>query len=146
MSWPIEIGTPCSCSVQMSVWSCGIALFYILFSKFPLFPLYFSVYVSMSASLYHYHLTLHLFGRLWVSFSLCCFLLNFIWLILPSQASTFPLLVPYFLDSFFKYIFFFNWERDWETCLYSVTTAISQTFSFYFLIFIFVLVFLFFKF
>ena len=37
------------------------------------------------------------------------FLLNFIWLILPSQASTFPLLVPYFLDSFFKYIFFFNW-------------------------------------
>ena len=44
---------------------------------FSLFPLYFSVYMSMSASLYHCHLSLHLFGRLWVYFSLCCFLLIF---------------------------------------------------------------------
>ena len=42
-----------------------------------MFPLYFSVYMSMSASLYHYHLSLYLFGRLWVYFSLCCFLLIF---------------------------------------------------------------------
>ena len=48
-------------SMQMKVWSCGIALFYLLFS---MFPLYFSVYMSMSSSLYHYHLSLHLFGRL----------------------------------------------------------------------------------
>ena len=49
----------------------------MLFSMFSLFPLYFSMYMSMSASLYHYHLSLHLFGRLWVYFSLCCFLLIF---------------------------------------------------------------------
>ena len=43
-----------------------------------LFPLYFSVYMSMSASLYHYHLSLHPFGILWVYFSLWCFLLTFL--------------------------------------------------------------------
>ena len=44
---------------------------------FFLFPLYFSVYMSMSASLYYYHLSFHLIGRLWLYFSLCCFLLIF---------------------------------------------------------------------
>ena len=36
-------------SMQMQVWSCGITLFYLLFSMTSLFPLCFSVYMSMSA-------------------------------------------------------------------------------------------------
>ena len=42
-----------------------------------LFPVYFSVYMSMSASLYHYHLLLLLFGSLCECISLYCFLLIF---------------------------------------------------------------------
>ena len=49
-------------SMQMSMWSCGIAHFYILFNMSSFFPVYFSVYMPMSASLYHCHLSLHLFG------------------------------------------------------------------------------------
>ena len=54
-----------------------MALFYILFNMSSLFPVYFSVYMSMSASLYHYHLPLLLFGSLCECISLCCFLLIF---------------------------------------------------------------------
>ena len=51
--------------MQMSVWPCGIALFYILFNMSSFFPVYFSVYMPMSASLYHCHLSLYLFGSHW---------------------------------------------------------------------------------
>ena len=100
---------------------------------FSLFPLYFSVYMSMSASLYHCYLSLHLFGRLWGYFSVCCFLLIF-HLTHPSFLSLYiSLTFPYLLDSFFSYLFSFKLEKDWESYLYtvlyltsSVTTASSQ--------------------
>ena len=62
-------------SMQILMWSCGIALFHILFNMSYFFPVYFSVYMPMSASLYHCHLSLHLFGSHWQSISLCvvCF-------------------------------------------------------------------------
>ena len=49
-----------------------------------MFPLYFHVYISMSASLYHYHLSLHPFGSLSVflsvvfSFNFSCNFLHFL--------------------------------------------------------------------
>ena len=57
----------------------------------------------------------------------------FIWLLLPCQASEFPLLFSYILDSSFNSFFSFNLEKDCESYLYtvlylksSVTTANSQ--------------------
>ena len=57
-------------SMQMSMWSCGIALFYILFNMSSFFPVYFSVYMPMSASMYHCYLSLQLFGSHWECISL----------------------------------------------------------------------------
>ena len=45
--------------VDVVLWN---STFYILFNMSSFFPVYFSVYMSMSASLYHCHLSLHLFG------------------------------------------------------------------------------------
>ena len=56
--------------MQMLMWSCGIALFYILFNMSSFFPVYFSVYMPMSASMYHCHLFHHLFGSHWECISL----------------------------------------------------------------------------
>ena len=109
-------------SMQMSMWSCGIAHFYILFNMSSFFPcllhcVYAYVCISVSLS--------------FISPSLWKF---FIWLVLPSQASGFPLLVPYILDSSFNSLFSFNFEKEWESYLYtvlyltsSVTTANSET-------------------
>ena len=58
-------------SMQMYAWSYGITLFHLLFSVSSLFPLYSSVYMSMSASLYNYHLFLHPFGSLCECISCC---------------------------------------------------------------------------
>ena len=107
--------------MQMSMWSCGIALFYILFNMSSFFPVYFSVYMPMSASLYHCHLSLYLFGSHWECGSmsgdtlgvclsvLFCFIFH---LTLPFSASEFALLVPYILDSSFNSLFSFNVEKD----------------------------------
>ena len=99
--------------MQMSMWSCGITLFYTLFNMSSFSPLYFRLYMSMSASLYHYHLFLHLFGSHWECISLCVvFFSLFIWLLLLSQASEFPLAFPYILDSSFNSLLSFNLEKD----------------------------------
>ena len=45
--------------VDVVLWN---STFYILFNMSSFFPIYFSVYMPMSASLYHCHLSLHLFG------------------------------------------------------------------------------------
>ena len=120
-------------SMQMLMWSCGIVLFYIFFNVSPFSPVYFSVFMSMSAFWYHCHLSLHLFGSHWECISLCVvFFWFFIWLLLPSQASEFPLLVPYILHSSFNSLFSFNLEKDtlFYIVLYltsSVTRANSET-------------------
>ena len=87
--------------------------FYNLFNMSSFFPIYFSVYMPMSASLYHCHLSLHLFGSHWECISLCVvFFSLFIWLLLLSQASEFPLAFPYILDSSFNSLFSFNFEKN----------------------------------
>ena len=101
---------------------------------FSLFPLYFSVYMSMSASLYHYHLSLLLFGRLWVYFSLCCFLLIFHLTHLSFSSLYTSLTYSLSPGFFFQLSLLFQLGKDWESYLYtvlyltsSVTTANSQT-------------------
>ena len=84
-------------SMQMSMWSCGIAHFYILFNMSSFFPVYFSVYMPMSASLYHCHLSLHIFGSHWKCMSLCVIFFYF------SFDSSFlfqPLSFPYLFPIF----------------------------------------------
>ena len=98
-----------------------------------LFPLYFSVYMSMSASLYHYRLSLHPFGSLWVYFSLCCFPLIF-HLTHPSFSSLYISLTCSLSPGFFFQLsLFFHLGKDLESYLYTVlyltsslTTANSQ--------------------
>ena len=63
--------------MQMSMWSCGITLFYILFNTSSFSPVYFSVYMPMSASRYCCHLFLHLFGSHWECISLSVVSFNF---------------------------------------------------------------------
>ena len=87
----------------------------------------------MSASLYHYHLSLHLFGRLWMYFSLCCFLLIF-HLTHPSFSSLYISLTCSLSPGFFFQLsLFFHLGKDLESYLYTVlyltsslTTANSQ--------------------
>ena len=96
--------------VNVVLWK---STFYILFNMSSFFPVYFSVYMPMSASLYHCHLSLHHFGSHWKCISTCVgFFWFFIWLILLSQASEFPLLLPYILASSFNSFFSFNLEKD----------------------------------
>ena len=64
-------------SRNISMWSCGIALFYILFNMSSFFPVNFSVYMPRSASMYHCHLSLHLFGSHWECISLSVVSFNF---------------------------------------------------------------------
>ena len=114
--------------MQMLMWSCGIAIS-TFYSTFPLFSLSTTVCICLSASLYHCHLSLHLFGSHWECISLCVvFFYFFTWLFFPSQASEFPLLFPYILDSSFNSLLCQLGDR--YTVLYlksSVTTANSET-------------------
>ena len=68
----MQLLTTVHCTVYADV---GVFLWnthlYILFNMSSLFPLYFSVYMFMSASLYHYHFPLCLFGSLCECISLC---------------------------------------------------------------------------
>ena len=88
-------------SMQMLMWPCGIALFYILFNMSSFFPI--SVCICLCL---HLRITdIYLSISLEVTGSLFLFMLFafnfFIWLVLTSQTSEFPLLVPYILDSYF---------------------------------------------
>ena len=110
-------------SMQMLMWSCGIALFYLLFNMSSLFPLYFSVYMSMSASLYHCHLSLHLFGSHCECISLCCFLLFFHLTLTSFPSLWISLTCSLYLGFFFQ--FSFNLEKDtlFYTVLYQTNTV-----------------------
>ena len=93
---------------------------------FSLFPLYFSVYMSMSASLYHCHLSLHLFGRLWVYFSLCCFLLIFHLTHHSFSSLYISLTCSLSHGFFFQLSLFFQLGKDWESYLYTVLYLTSS--------------------
>ena len=54
--------------VDVVLWD---STFLHLINMSSFFLVYSSVYMSMSASLYHCHLSLHLFGRHWECISLC---------------------------------------------------------------------------
>ena len=90
--------------------------------------------MPMSASLYHCHLSLHLFGSHWECISLCVvFFSLFIWLLLLSQASEFPLFFPIswiLLSTFFSLSTWRKIHCFIYTVLYltsSVTTPNSET-------------------
>ena len=121
-------------SMQMSMWSCGIAHFYILFNMSSFFPVYFSVYMPMSASLYHCHLSLHIFGSHWKCMSLCVIFFYF------SFDSSFlfqPLSFPYLFPIFWILLSTLSSLSTWRnthcfinSVLYltsSVTTSNSET-------------------
>ena len=93
-------------SMKMSMWYCGIALFYIFFNMSSFFLVYVCISVSLS------FISPSLWKSLEVYVSLCYFPLFFIWLFLPFSASEFPLFVPYILDSSFNSLFSFNLEKD----------------------------------
>ena len=95
--------------VDVVLWN-SISTFY---STCPLFFLSTSVCICLCLHLcitvICLSITLEVTGSL---FLFVLFSFNFfIWLLLPSQASEFPFLVPYILDSF-KSLFFFNLEKD----------------------------------
>ena len=98
--------------MQMLMWSWGRALstFYL---TCPLFSLSTSVYIRLCL---HLCITVIYLSILWKSqgvyFTLCYFLLIFVWLVLPSQTFEFPLLVSYILDCSFNSLFFVNLEKD----------------------------------
>ena len=133
MSWPIENAAPCNYSVH-SLWDVDVVLWKSTFLHFIqrvlLFPCLLKcvyVYVCISVSLSF--ISPSLWKSLGVYFSLCCFLLIFLWLLLPSQASEFLLLVPYILDSSFNSLSSLNLEKDtlFYTVLYQTSSVNRST-------------------
>ena len=113
-------------SMQMSMWSCGIARFYILFNMSSFFPVYFSVYMPMSASLYHCHLSLHIFGSHWKCMSLCVIFFYF------SFDSSFlfqPLSFPYLFPIFWILLSTLSSLSTWRKIHCFIYTVLCQTSS-----------------
>ena len=110
-------------SMKMSMWYCGIALFYIFFNMSSFFLVYVCISVSLS------FISPSLWKSLGVYFSLCCFLLLF-HLTLPSFSSLWiSLTFSLYLGFFFQLSLLCQLE-DRYTVLYlasSVTTDNSET-------------------
>jgi len=113
-------------SMKMSMWYCGIALFYIFFNMSSFFLVYVCISVSLS----------FIYPSLWkslgVCFSLCCFLLIFHLTRASFSSLWISLTCSLYLGFIFQLSLSFNLEKDtlFYTVLYwtsSVTTANSET-------------------
>ena len=112
--------------MKMSMWYCGIALFYIFFNMSSFFLVYVCISVSLS------FISPSLWKSLGVCFSLCCFLLIFHLTLTSFSSLRISLTCSLHLGFFFQLSLLFQLGEDtlFYTVLYqtsSVTTANSKT-------------------